>query len=147
MTKKKQEDRTPSEHTKSQLYAKLSKLGIASVLIVYDGCGDSGCIESIQVFDARNCEVELPNRSVAIDLVESRFDGTLRQFITVNVKRTVPIKQAVENWCYDLLEQHFGGWENNDGSQGTIKIDVMEKSATIEHEENVMRSQFHRVVV
>lgn len=146
MTKKKQTTATPSEVTKTQLYGKLATLGITSVLIKYDGCGDSGCIESISALGADNLEVELPERSVAIDIVESKFDGTTRRFVSVNARRTVPIREAIENWCYDLLERHFPGWEINEGSDGTIAIDVVKKTATLQHDENVMRTNSHRVV-
>lgn len=146
MTKKKHSTATPSEITKAQLYGKLAKLGITSVLIKYDGCGDSGCIESVSALGADNLEVKLPERSVAIDIVESKFDAKTHRFITVNARRTVPIYEAIENWCYDLLEQHFPGWEINEGSDGTIEIDVVKKTAMLLHDENVMRTNSHRVV-
>ena len=147
MTKKKQSTATPSETTKALLYAKLAKLGIASVLIGYDGCGDSGCIESIKALGADNLEVKLPERSVAIDIIESKFDSKTRRFISVNARRTVPIREAIENWCYDLLEQHFGGWELNEGSDGTIELDIVKKTATMQHDENVMSTNSHTVEV
>ncbi len=147
MTKKKQTTATPSEVTKAQLYGKLAKLGITSVLIKYDGCGDSGCIENIQALGADKLEVTLPERSVAIDIVESKYDSTTRRFVTVNARRTVPIREAIENWCYDLLAQHFPGWEINEGSDGTIELDVVKQTATLEHDENVMSTNSRRVVV
>ena len=147
MTKNKQSTATPSEVTKAQLYGKLAKLGINSVLITYDGCGDSGCIESISALGADNLEINLPERSVAIDMVESKFDYKTKRFVSVNATRFVPIREAIENWCYDLLEQHFPGWEINDGSDGTIEIDVVKKTATLEHDDNVMRTNSHKVVV
>ncbi|MBK9080333.1 MAG: hypothetical protein IPL91_15145 [Hyphomicrobium sp.] len=88
----------------------------------------------------------MPERSVAIDIVESKFDGTTRRFVSVNARRTVPIREAIENWCYDLLERHFPGWEINEGSDGTIEIDVDKKTAMPQHDENVMRTNSHRVV-
>ena len=147
MTTKKKLDATPSQTTKAQLYAKLAKLGITSVLIRYDGCGDSGCIESIKALGADNLEVKLLERAVTIDIVESKFDSKTRRFISVNTRRNVPVREAIENWCYDLLGEHFPGWEINEGSDGTIELNVIKKTATLEHDENVMRTNSHRVVV
>ena len=78
----------------------------------------------------------MPERSVAIDIVESKYDCTDRRFVSVIARRTVPIREAIENWCYDLLEQHFPGWEINEGSDGTIAIDVVKKTATLQHYEH-----------
>ena len=147
MKKKKHSSPTPSQTTKAQLYAKLAKLGIASVLIGYNGCGDSGCIESVQPLGADNMEVKLPERSVAIDLVESKFDSKTGRFIPKTVRRSVPIREAIENWCYDLLAEHFPGWEINEGSDGTIELDIVKKTATLEHDENVMSTNSHVVEV
>ena len=147
MTKKKQSAATPSEIAKAQLYTKLARLGITSVIIGYDGCGDSGCIESIKALGVDNREVTLPERSVAIDIVESKFDSKTRRFIPVNTRRNVPVREAIENWCYDLLGEHFPGWEINEGSDGTIELDVVKKTATLQHDENVLCTNSHRVVV
>lgn len=147
MTKKNQSPLTPSEISKAQIYAKLAKLGIASLLIIYDGCGDSGCIESLKAIGPDGKEVELPKRAVSIDVVESRRDPANPGFMTIAVRRKVPIKEAIESWCYDLLEEHFGGWEINEGSQGSIELDIKKMTAIFEHDENVMTTNSRRLVV
>jgi hypothetical protein len=147
MTKTNSSPQTPSEVSKRQIYAKLAKLGIASVHIGYDGCGDSGCIESLKAYGPDDKEMQLPERAVAIDLVDAQWDTTAGGIVRTNVRRKVPLKEAVENWCYDLLEQHFGGWEINEGSQGTIELDVAKKIATFEHDENVMTTNTHTLEV
>jgi len=38
----------------------------------------------------------------------------------------------IENWCYEVLENNYGGWEINEGSQGYFLFDT--KNNTIELE-------------
>ena len=146
MTKPTPRPETPKDTAKAQIYARLARLGIATVLISYDGCGDSGCIESIEARGPNDEVVELPQREVTIDFVESQWDAAASKFVRVGVKRKLPIGKAVESWCYDLLEHHFDGWEINEGSQGTIELDIKNKTATLEHDQNVMTTTTHTVV-
>lgn len=147
MTKKIKPRPTASDIAKAKLYANLARLGITTVVINYDGSCDSGCIESIKALGSDNREVSLPDRPVVVELIESNWDTKTTTFVRRNVKRSVPICDAIESWCYDLLEQHFPGWEINDGSSGTITLDIVKKSATMDHGENVMKTYTHRVEV
>lgn len=46
------------------------------------------------------------------------------------------IRVALTDLAYDLLESHFSGWPNNDGSSGRILIDFVSESVLWEHHEN-----------
>lgn len=50
----------------------------------------------------------------------------------------------IEDWCYSELESHFGGWEINEGSQGSFHFDINEKEINLNHtyntEENVLKT-------
>lgn len=59
-------------------------------------------------------------------------------WFTPNLDTPHPVMQRLEDWAYDVLEQHFGGWEINEGSSGTITMDVVNQKATISHDENVI---------
>ena len=45
---------------------------------------------------------------------------------------------AVEEWCYQQLEENFGGWEINEGSQGEFQFDFNEKTVILSHTYNTM---------
>ncbi|RTL70315.1 MAG: hypothetical protein EKK41_12790 [Hyphomicrobiales bacterium] len=149
MTKKKNPTAVePAEISKAEINERLAKLGIATVLIGYDGCGDSGCIESVEARGADNQKIELPKKLVSITLQDWNYDSDKPGYVvTRTVKRKVPIQEAIENWCYHLLEDHFPGWELNEGSQGTIEFDIAKKSAEFEHGENVYTTHTRRLVV
>lgn len=74
------------------------------VLIEYSGSGDEGYINDITAGPA----IE----GLAID---------------------TELYQDLEDVAYDLLEENFGGWEINEGSAGTMTIDVKERKVSIHH--------------
>ena len=49
-----------------------------------------------------------------------------------------PAPGAVEEWCYQQLEDNFGGWEINEGSQGEFQFDFNEKTVILSHTYNTM---------
>ena len=42
----------------------------------------------------------------------------------------------VEDYCYRMLESNYGGWEINEGSQGTFYFDLVDRSITLHHTYN-----------
>jgi hypothetical protein len=93
---------------KRHIIPRLKKLGVATVECRYSGYGDSGSIETVEYFDAKNQLVTVP---------ESRS------------KKTRPIEDVLN----DFLPT---GFENNDGGQGEITIDLEDGTVTINHQEN-----------
>ena len=47
----------------------------------------------------------------------------------------------VEEWCYQQLEENFGGWEINEGSQGEFQFDFNEKTVILSHAYNIEESR------
>lgn len=117
----------------AQLYAVLSKLGVRTLRAEYSGYGDSGCIEHIHAFNRRECEVKLPSTPVLMPLVTTTFDPVTRSYRQRTEERTLPLNEAVEQWCYDVLEERFPGWELDDGSSGVITIDIKTRSGRLSH--------------
>ena len=42
-----------------------------------------------------------------------------------------------EDWCYAKLGAEYGGWEINEGSQGTFYIDPETKTISLHFEQNI----------
>jgi hypothetical protein len=111
---------------KSALFAALAAAAIQTVVIEFDGCGDSGQLENITGLDAENAEIPLPDDEIEMHV---QFEGPS---ISV-VKRTV--RDVLETLAYDFLEQTHDGWENGDGAHGEFTIDVATKSITLDYNE------------
>ena len=52
-----------------------------------------------------------------------------------------PSPGVVEEWCYQQLEENFGGWEINEGSQGEFQFDFNEKTVILSHTYNIEESK------
>ena len=109
---------------KTALFAALAAAAITSVAIIFDGCGDSGQIESV---DARIGDelAELPD--VAVEIAPPAWDGSGLD------RRTLQLVKAIEELAYDLLRNEHPGWEINDGAFGEFRFDVAERTITLDH--------------
>lgn len=108
---------------KAALIAALAAGGATHVVVIFDGCGDSGQIEEIEARNGDN-PIALPTGTVAM----VRAVG--HDFQTTEVPQE--IEEALEYFVYDLLRQSFPGWENNDGAFGEVIFDVAEQSVVLD---------------
>lgn len=86
----------------------LKRIGVASVLVEYDGCGDSGQIEKVVCRDAQNNTVMLSAETTVTD-------------------------DKLADLFYDLLEARHPGWENNDGACGDFEWNIESDRLTHTH--------------
>lgn len=119
---------------KSSLLAALAAAGITAVVVTFDGCGDSGQIENLEV-KAGDAFVDLPDAPVEI----ARTD-----FFSETVdRRTEPLREALESVCYLILEAKHGGWENNEGAYGEFVFDVAADSITLDFNYRIETTENH----
>lgn len=125
--------RSRRANPKAQLYANLARHGITRVVIEYDGSCDGGCIGDVTLFDADDKIMPMPETRVEFTIGSREYNPKASRFEPQRKLRTGPLREAIENWCYDLLELHFPGWENNDGADGIIELNVPMNTGTWEH--------------
>jgi hypothetical protein len=105
---------------KTAVFDALAAAGIATVNVTFDGEGDSGQIEGIAADDSPNIpqvQIELQKTSWGTGRLESVQS---------------PLRDAIEQLCYDFLEQQQDGWENNDGAFGEFIFNVARRSIELE---------------
>jgi hypothetical protein len=61
-------------------------------------------------------------------------------YIESDFENGEPSPGEVEEWCYQQLEENFGGWEINEGSQGEFRFDFNEKTVILSHTYNIEES-------
>ena len=85
---------------------------VANLEAAYSGYGDSGAIDGLQYRDAAGQRVD---------------------------RETIPatLVEELENVLYEFLP---AGFEINDGSQGTLTLDVLTGKVTLAHQENYTAS-------
>lgn len=62
-------------------------------------------------------------------------------YIESNFESGQSVPPPVEEWCYQQLEENFGGWEINEGSQGEFQFDFNEKTVILSHAYNIEESR------
>ena len=116
---------------KAALFDALAAAGITTVVVNFDGCGDSGQVEMIE---ARTGDDDCPLPAVEVEIASMGW-GT----DTID-RQTQPVREAIETLVYDVLSQTHGGWENNDGACGDFTFDVTERTITLDYNERHMES-------
>jgi hypothetical protein len=112
--------------------------------IVYTDAGGGGSIEysaaedeiSMDVFNSirENCtEVE--------PFMEVTYNGSGDSgYLEDRFENGEPVTGPVEDWCYRELSRNFGGWENNEGSQGNFIFNMENNTAELNHTWNEQNS-------
>jgi hypothetical protein len=52
-------------------------------------------------------------------------------------KGRLKLNEQLEHICYDLLELYYGGWEINEGSNGSIDFNFKDQTVELNHNQNV----------
>jgi hypothetical protein len=122
---------------KTALFDALAAAGITTVIVNFDGCGDSGQVEMIE---AKAGDDVIPLPTVQIEIASAVWGST-----TID-RQTRPLEEAIEILVYDVLNQNHGGWENNDGAYGEYTFDVAERTITLDYNERRMESDYSQHV-
>lgn len=101
-------------HNRKAVFDALKTAGITSVVVDFDGVGDSGDVAVRQL--SQGGPEALSDRPVQI--VDAAYDGSLST-------EEMPLRQALQSLCCDLLALHHPGWEINEGSTGEFTFDVL----------------------
>ena len=109
---------------KADLFAILAGAGIARVTVEFDGCGDSGQIESVEAVGTDGAPCALP-----ATLLSARKAVWGQPDLQCH---DMTVSDAVETFAYDLLGDTHQGWEINDGAYGTFVFDVGAGAITLD---------------
>jgi hypothetical protein len=117
---------------KTIVFDALADAGIETVTVIFDGYGDSGQIERIDV-EAEEGTNLLPSDRIEIARTAFGSPEIERQLLTV--------AEAIEALVYDFLRQTHSGWEINDGAYGEFIFDVAERTIKLDYNERYTSSE------
>lgn len=103
----------------------LTNKKISVVKINFDGSGDSGQIEYMGFYDEK--EKHVPVEDVYFKYLD--FE---------KLPQPKSVTDFLEDLIYDLLSEHYGGWEINGGSFGEIEFDATTGNMKIDFNERVV---------
>lgn len=125
----------------------LDSKGVKSVSVQFDGSGDSGSVESIDLqltkrnYGEKNYE---PSQKEKADLLNTMISGVKILECTMFSsegwqekisEKPATLQEGIESIAYDALKATHEGWENNDGAYGTVTFDAESRSVTMEYYE------------
>ena len=116
---------------KTALFDALAAASITIAVVTFDGYGDSGQIENIEVKSGDEI-VTLPTDSIEIARPVWGSSEIERQSLSIH--------DAIEALAYSFLGQTHGGWENSDGAYGDFTFDVADRTITLDYNERHMES-------
>jgi hypothetical protein len=124
-------------HNKAALFDALAAAGVTLVVVSFDGSGDSGQIENMEVKAGEEIAA-LPTGEV--ELARAEWGKTEPQHATVSMS------EAVEQLVYDLLADTHMGWEDGEGAYGEFIFDVAARTITLDFNERYVESANHQHV-
>jgi hypothetical protein len=118
----------------------LSAYNVVRVELYYDGSGDSGDFETIQIITIPTpAQIDLSTQqtsnTTAVTVTEKRTNGHTWAQDTAKKENSLITVNAFDEFVSDVFDLLPGGWEINDGSYGDIVVDVAEESVKIDHNE------------
>lgn len=118
---------------KAALFDALAAAGVTHVVVSFDGYGDSGQIENVEV-KAGHTIVAMPEAT--IEIAEAVWDQPEPN------RTSISIADEIERLVYDLLNDTHCGWENSDGAYGDFTFDVAERTITLDYNERYTASDY-----
>lgn len=118
----------------------LSAYNVTRIEATYDGCGDSGDLDVINVITHPTPEqidnsLQMTSNAAAITTAEKRIGWRVWMSDVTNKPDALITKDMCDEFLDELFALLPGGWEINDGSYGEIIVDVAEERINIEHNE------------
>jgi len=139
-TKRAAQDRRHAELqplNKAALFEALTAASVTLVVVSFDGYGDSGQIENVEV---KAGDTVVPMPECTIEIAEAVWDQPEPN------RTSISIANAIERLVYDLLNDTHCGWENDDGAYGDFTFDVAERTITLDYNERYTASDYSQHV-
>lgn len=126
----------PSEEKKLELLTRLKLLGAKEVTVRFQGGGDSGEIEGIEIFNGERC-INVDDEKLDWPTSSSVFNKETNEFDVETSEKHLSLESVLMNMTEEWLNHTGHDWYNNDGGQGALTIDFTQSPPKIELEVGV----------
>lgn len=114
---------------KYNVFAALRQSDVKSVMVYFDGCADDGQMTEWEVELRQGEYISDPELLPKVSVERLAHCWHQKKRVTT----TALLAVALEDLCYDLLDESYSGWGNNDGSYGALMFDVEQSNVTLEY--------------
>jgi hypothetical protein len=123
------------------LFDTLAETKVSSIEVTFDGCGDSGQVESVDYTDSKGKGIDEAylNKTIvkgSATTAYMQYDEKTKLLVDGKSKEGT-VREIIEEICYDKLAASHGGWELNEGSYGTFTFNVSTRKVTLEYNERI----------
>jgi hypothetical protein len=122
------------KETKDVIIKSLSEVGAVTAEAQYSGGGDSGQVDTVTAFSKDGGEVDITDEMVTVEMFSSSFVDT--NWVETLKPKTISLKEAIEDFATTWVYMNHGGYENNEGGQGTCVFIVDRNEVELLHEDN-----------
>ena len=123
------------------LFDTLAQTKVSSIEVSFEGCGDSGQIESVDYTDANGKGIDEAYLDKVIVKGSAKTSyhqwDEKKKMLVKTEPREGNVREIVEEICYDKLGASHGGWEINEGSYGTFLFDIAARKVTLEYNQRI----------
>ena len=112
-----------SDEQRDLLMTLLKVMGGRSVVVNFDGGGDSGNIEYVGLLDQEGKVIDLTNATFDWHEKSSQFEAG-KWYVRYTPKPNMPVSDILQAICEDALDDAGHDWYNNDGGYGSLTIDL-----------------------
>lgn len=138
---------------KDILFDVLERCGVTNVEVTFSGGGDDGQIDELTLFPERG-STPTSRQHIRNSIWNHKIEGVKvsdgvrwdekTKTSTKTYKKSVTTQELVDYICYQVLEEHFGGWEDNEGGCGTFYFDVQKRNVDLDFNENFVETRNSR---
>jgi hypothetical protein len=129
--KMRQEAKDRARVNRNLILKLLQKKKATHVIVSYSGSGDSGQIDSVDIY--RDKDVINAKGAIKVLGRDTRWNVKANAWDEKIEHKILPLDEALREFVYDWIESEHAGWENNDGASGECTIDVSKGTFTLGH--------------
>ena len=116
--------------------------GVKTCVVTFNGGGDDGQIGDITISPKNPNFMERNVRGVK---VHTGYSWDEKNGNTSKYSKTeVTVEELIEHVCYQVLEKHFCGWEDNEGSFGEFRFNMKTRKIELDFNHNFVQSRLTR---
>ena len=136
-----------------RIFAALREAGVGEAVIHYYGGGDSGDVEEATF--TRN-ESDPATSVLHLSKDEGWPSGTVKQAVfaydyatqeTVANVEDVDLQEALVIYAMDRVDSLHGGWQNNEGGEGTVTFAVLGGTVQVDHGKHYTRTEWDENII
>ena len=123
------------------LFDTLAQTKVSSIEVTFDGCGDSGQIESIDYTDSKGKGIDEAhlNKTIVKGSLRTAYHewDEKKKMLVQREAKEGNLREIIEEICYDKLGASHGGWEINEGSYGRFSFNVSTRKVSLEYNQRI----------